>query len=249
MALPSTASLPQSGSIVSRWKFDEASGNRADSVGSNTLTDNNTVTSAAGQFSTDAADFEAGNTEYLSIADGSQSGLDLSGDFSLGVWVKVESTPTGTGYTIINKMGAVDGDESYVIEYRDFAGTIRLRCFFENSSNAGTDARRTQTLTTGTWYHLVCVVTASGPTVQFYLDGAALGASTMVDSSATSIRNSGATFSVGYRADPAIFPFDGMMQDMVLWNLALSGAEVTSFYNAYFAAAANHNPLLLLGVG
>ena len=67
-ALPADGDLPQSGSIVSRWFLDEQSGTRSDNTSTNDLTDNNTVLfgtgiSEAGASSTDAADFEADNSE------------------------------------------------------------------------------------------------------------------------------------------------------------------------------------------
>src|SRR6056300_583443 len=93
--------------LVSFWKLDEASGTRVDAFGSNDLTDNNTVgqaTSLTGVPYTEGADFERGNTEYLSITDASQSGLSpLSSDFSVSVWVKFESLPGGSALAIIGQ--------------------------------------------------------------------------------------------------------------------------------------------------
>lgn len=234
MALPLTASLPQSGSIVSRWKLDEASGSRADSVGVNTLTDNNTVLSGTGRFGATAADFESSATEYLSITDASQVGLDLSTNFSFSVWVKMESQPSGgAGMTFFSKMGSADTNESYVMEYRDQGGTMKLRTFFENGSNGDTISNIAKTLTNGTWYHIVCTVTIATPAIKFYVDGVDLGSVTNESIAATSLRNSSANFALGYRDGPNIFPFDGMMQDAVLWNTALTGAEVLSLYRSY----------------
>ena len=46
--------------LIAYWKLGEASGTRSDSKGSNNLTDNNTVTSAAGKWGT-AGQFTAAN--------------------------------------------------------------------------------------------------------------------------------------------------------------------------------------------
>jgi hypothetical protein len=65
--------------LVSYWNLDEVSGNRADSHGSNTLTDNNTVTSvinAGGAMRNVATSFVAANSESLSVA-------DAANDFSI----------------------------------------------------------------------------------------------------------------------------------------------------------------------
>lgn len=64
------------------WKFDEASGNAVDSKGANTLTDNNTVGTAAGKINS-ARDFNAASSEDFSIADNN----DLStGDIDCTGW-------------------------------------------------------------------------------------------------------------------------------------------------------------------
>ena len=53
--------------LISWWSMDEESGERADSHGTMTLTDNATVLYDTGKVG-NAADFEAGTSEYLSHA-------------------------------------------------------------------------------------------------------------------------------------------------------------------------------------
>jgi len=73
---------------ASHWSCDETSGIRYDSntIIGNDLTDNNTVGSSVGILG-NACDFVSASTEYLSITDGDQSGLE-SDIFSFGVWLK-----------------------------------------------------------------------------------------------------------------------------------------------------------------
>jgi len=77
---------------VSHWSCDEASGVRYDSntTNSNDLTDNNTVLAATGLLS-NACDFESSSSEYLSITDVAQIGLDFSTAFTIAYWVNFES--------------------------------------------------------------------------------------------------------------------------------------------------------------
>jgi len=75
--------------MVAYWDLDEASGNRADSFGSNTLVDNNTVGSAAFVIN-NGSDHEASNSEYFTVADNSDLSMgDI--DFWFAGWVKLES--------------------------------------------------------------------------------------------------------------------------------------------------------------
>ena len=72
-AVPADPSIPAfsaslSSGLVSWWDLDELGGTRYDSVGSNDLTDNNTVLYGNGKIGR-AASFVSGNSEYLSLAD------------------------------------------------------------------------------------------------------------------------------------------------------------------------------------
>jgi hypothetical protein len=80
------------------WNFEETSGTRYDETANNNdLTDNNTVGYGTGKIG-NAADFEntssGDNDETLSIVRASQTGLVITGDLSISVWVKPESFPT-----------------------------------------------------------------------------------------------------------------------------------------------------------
>ena len=81
--------------LVSYWSFDEVSGTRNDSEGSNHLTDNGTVTTADGKQNS-SADFDDSNNEYLSHASNSdfQTG-DV--DFTWAGWIYIENKPSKAG--------------------------------------------------------------------------------------------------------------------------------------------------------
>lgn len=68
---------------VSLWRLDEASGTRADSIGSNDLTDNNTVGYANAGPQGVVASAVAANSEYLSRAN-----MELPASYTLSMWVE-----------------------------------------------------------------------------------------------------------------------------------------------------------------
>lgn len=218
---PATASLPQSGSIVSRWLLDEASGNRADIVGSNTLTDNNTVLAATGYngslFTYDnAADFEAANTEYLSIADGSQSGLDITGDLTLSCRVKLESI--GVSHDLIAKW-----DNGSQNAYRLGIGSGDNKPYFSIGSPTEKTLAGATALIVGVWYHITAVYV---PTLrmEIYINGVS-DATTAVGVHAA-LANGTANFKLGSSDVPQYL--DGAMQDAIVWNTSLTDTEVGS---------------------
>lgn len=88
-------------SLVAFWKLDEASGNRTDSVGANTLTDTNTVGNATGLVYGTAASFVAASSEYLTINDNTAlSTGDV--DFWVAAWFYL-SAPLATSHILAAK--------------------------------------------------------------------------------------------------------------------------------------------------
>ncbi len=227
---PATASLPQSGSIVSRWRLDEASGNRADMVGSNTLTDNNTVTAGSaytGSIYTydNCALFTRANTESLSITDGSQSGLDLSGSFTISAWVKFVSS--NNDHCIAGKWQETGNQRSYL-----FHGSANSPFGLNISNDGTTNATKfdfwngTTTPINGVWYHVVAVYVASTG-AKIYINGVDDAATRSSGQAQSTVFNGTAEFALGIQSIGSNFElFDGNLQDVIVWSVALSAAEV-----------------------
>ena len=243
--------------------MDEASGNRADAHGSNTLTDNNTVAALTGVIN-NGADFELSNSEYLSITDGSQSGLDLNSDFSISVWIKLEQLPStsGTNFVIIAKDDATN-ERSYLVLIAPTSNSVSDRprlLYWSGSGGAGLTALETASVglsggDVGAWVHLVYVVDLAAHTIEIFKNASSLGG--RVDTgSATSIYNGTADVGVGARnpgGGGGLF-FDGGMDEFGLWGRKLTSTEVTSLYNsgaglAYPFASSVVPRMALLGAG
>ena len=204
------------------WKLDETSGNRVDSSGNgNTLVDNNTVLFAAFNYwNTDnSADFESSNSEYLSITDGLQTGLDVSSAFTISAWVKRESQVTNM--SIASKWGA-SGQRSYMLEVPD-DGSIELR--------RSTDGTASVSLVTATgiialnkWHHVVGKY--DGSFLSIYLDGNLVASSVVTGT----VFNSTAIFILGAfdNGAPPVNPYDGLIKDVAIWNTALTSIQIKS---------------------
>ena len=237
--LPDKGDLPQSASVVSRWTLTEDGGQRNDQVGTNHLTDNNTVLSGVGimEVSTAerSADFEAGNSEYLSIAD--NASLSITGDLSFACWYKFESSST-TAYCVIMSKTAASPNTGYAIR---FAGDSDILEFFgstNGTSNADIYATTSWLPTEGIWYHIGVVYDASAQECKFYLNGAQLGA-TVTGLTGTAMYDNAAAFYLG-RENTRYS--DGLMQDAVLWNAELTAAEVLTLYELYTVAPSTFTP-------
>lgn len=134
---------------VHGWKLDETSGTRVDSIGSMDLTDNNTVTSATGKFS-NAAQFTAANSEYLSHAD--DASLDI-GDisFAFRCWVYFDDLTSNR--EIVNKDKPSTNERSYRLFYAQSSDHIRIGCSSDGNSGATQNAIGTLSgISVDTWY-------------------------------------------------------------------------------------------------
>ena len=215
-------------SLVSYWKLDEASGNRADAQGSNTLTDTNTVLSATGIINL-GGDFESATSEYLTIAD--NASLSITGDLSFSTWVKFESLPASGGNMTFTGKWQETNNNSWIFGLYNNAGTLVWRQNMQNSADVSSAKNlNTSTLSTATWYHIVFVYTASAGTVQVYLNGVSEGTST---GHVTNIKDSTASFELGTNIPGLGGSYlDGSMDEFGLWSKALTSTEVTELYNA-----------------
>lgn len=135
---------------------------------------------------------ESDSSQYVSIANASQTGLDLAGDCSFAFWVKLESAPAADANVgLINKWNASDNHRGYRLMYRDSSGTKRIQLALsdDGTSSNFVEIRWDQTLDTGTWYHIAVTVdisNANATKAVLYVDGVSQGNGT-VDSEAGTV--------------------------------------------------------------
>ncbi len=201
---------------VSCWDLDETSGTRVDAntTNSNDLTDTNTVLSSTTAKAGNSADFESANSEYLTITDANQVGLDIATTESWSYWVMFESD---TDAVVIDKSAV--GSLSYWLQSQ--AGTAER---FTNSAETALDV--TKTLNLHQWYHLVWTYNAG--TVRLYVDGVFVNSA----SGGTSLTNSTAPFTIGRVNKYTSNYMDGLVDIPEIYNRVISDAEITALYNA-----------------
>ena len=191
--------------LVSRYNFNESSGDLLDQTGSN----DGTVVGAT-QTGTEY-EFDGVN-DYVDLGD-----LDISGDESISFWVRVDSL--GTNPLLTKRSGStnrpiyifVSAADDNIIAFKDDAAT-------RVDSNFG--------VSTGTWYHVVTIYDVSTTTFKMYVNGALTDTNTSVPDPSTnnaSLQIGGDTFGGTY-GDVAI-------DNLRIYNRAISAAEVTEIYN------------------
>ena len=243
---------PEASNIQGHWTLNETTAAvRKDVSGNgNDLTNNSggsgvTQDTSDKKESTASADFELDNSEYLNIADGSQTGLDITGDISMAAWIKAESL-TANG-VIIGKFNAGASNERSYNFLVINAG--KLQATYSDDGTAGANhylsfLTDNTVITTGTWYHVAVTFDISSETCVIYVDKVAKANTEQSGNSlGATLHNSTADFALGadFSAGTSRQFFDGKIDDAIIYNKLLTSANITSIYNAPVSVDENTN--------
>lgn len=213
--------------LVAHWKLNEASGTRNDShSGGHNLTDNNTVASATGKIG-DAADFEAGNSEYLSVTDNASISFGADTPFTITFWAYFESVG-GSFHPLLDKAGVGNGTgDEFLIDvegggWRAYVGNGSS--FQSVTGSAGT----TGTPTTGQWYFVVFWHDPVANTINLEVNN-----NGSIRSSAWSGGTQDGTASLLFgKYNTAGLYHDGLLDSVSYWHRVLTSDERTELYNS-----------------
>lgn len=181
---------------------------------------------------THSTDLERSSSQYWSITDASQTGLDLSGDFTLELWANSESTPgVSDSHYFISKDDGTANDRSYDFVYINQSGTPQIRLLVFQNNTTLSEHNWSQTLTTGQWYHIAVTFDISEPLAtqaELFLDTVSQGNGTATRDNISSIQNSSAPFEIGARTvqDPNGY-FDGLLDEVRVWGDIRTSTEIS----------------------
>ncbi|MCA9389910.1 DUF2341 domain-containing protein [candidate division WWE3 bacterium] len=217
-----------SNGLVGYWKMDEASDAvRVDSSGNgNNLTEStsDTIVQAGGKFGS-AGDFEKGDTEYLAISDGTQSKLDLGANFTMSVWLNIESS-TGLDHGIISKGGSADISYSFNTQNNT---TLEVWLDDDGFAGGGIEAlTNTGVYNLSEWNYFT--VRYDGATLRLYKNGEEYVGGDFPLTTSIVPYNSSSDFRLGnFEAQSGYY--DGLMDEVRVYNRALTSQEVEALYS------------------
>lgn len=222
--------------LVSYWKLEEGTGTRVDSHGSNNLT--GTTRGAVTGKINNGEDFERTSSDYLTIADASQTGLDLSGDLSFSFWLKLEELPSvsATVFRFLDKQNGGTTRSYTICSNNNVANSIECECYGDGTTaNRRIGSAPANTFGVGDvgfWRHIVVTFDVDTGNWLIYKDGISQTITTNNAGTVASIYNSTNAFTIGARSDGTTGYLDGVMDEVGVWSRTLSGAEVTELYNS-----------------
>jgi hypothetical protein len=138
---------------------------------------------------------------------------------TISAWVNATSN---ANYDPIVSKG---GTQEFEIAADLRAGDFNALSWRSTSSGTGTNFNNFFTGFIGTWVHVVVVV--SGTNATAYRNGVSQGTVSIGSRS-----NSSLDVFIGKRSGAAFY-FQGSIDDVRIWNRALSSSEVTALYNEY----------------
>jgi len=166
-----------------------------------------------------------GSGDYVNLGDSSTFSFAPTEPFSISVWAKFDTTAVRT---IITK--GANGTSDY--EWRLFTDSNSfpyLTCY-HNTFVAYIGRYSNVALSTGQWYHIVGTYAGGTASSGFevYINGVAVSTHDYESGSFTGMTDNGADVIVGKYSND----FDGKIDEVSIFNKALTQAEVTSLYAA-----------------
>lgn len=197
--------------LVAYYKLDSGA-LTTDSHGSNTLTNNNTVTGGTAFLGSGSASYSGASGQRL--ISGNALNLTSSSNNSMSCWVKF----TANGYVL--DWVTTSGANRCITVYTDYtANKIKLYTW-------GNDLDPSYTVTPNSWNHVV-VTRTSGGTCELFINGASRGTVAL----GTGGQGSGNALSIGCQWGSSS-SITGSVDEVGVWDKVLTGAEITELYNA-----------------
>jgi len=228
---PVGACYPQPSGLVSWWKGD---GDATDHMSNNNGTLENGVGFALGAVN-DAFSFN-GSNQYVLIGEPVPADLQIQNNITLSAWVYLTSYPaSGSYYTMLGSENSSDVGIGLYIYGGGCNGCGRPAGSLDLDIGSGSSwysAYTTSQLPLNQWVLVTAVASANQPD-QFYFNGVL---QPYLGQSGESIWNgtvsySGTWFAIGQSVS-SNWPFNGLMDEVQVYNTALTAAQVQGIYNA-----------------
>jgi len=151
--------------------------------------------------------------------------VDLPGTFTIDAWINPADI-SGIAVIISND----DGTHGY--DFYSFFGHLEAKVFTDAGVN---DYETPQTvLTVGTWQHVAAAYDANAPAGQrftFYVNGAAVPTNVFADAGGSPAQ-SGNSAKIGVFGNASGDFFNGLIDEVELFNAALTSGAIQAIYNA-----------------
>ena len=171
-----------------------------------------------------------GSTSQIQATDAASS----STAFSLSAWINVDNTTTSNH--ILSKHGSTAASRKFIFRVQS-GGAIRLLTYDSSGALAANATSSSGVITAGTWHHVVAVENSGTTTV--YVDENSVATdsgSSNANTTATANLNFGGRDDFGSSSNERM---DGKIDQVRVYNTALSSGDVTNLFNESNVPTAN----------
>jgi hypothetical protein len=223
--------VPANG-LVGWWPFNgnanDESGNGNNGIvnGATLTTDRNGLTNSS--FTFNVNNWSPGGSGGDKIYIPYNPSFNFS-DFTISTWVKRTTYPAGG---IINRFqygyNNTNG-ETWILELSD---SILYGTVIEQSPSPAQSfySQSNQTVLSNQWCNII--MTYSQNTINLYINNQLVGTSSDPSITINTVGNSGITIGLCEQANGQWQPFDGSIDDIGIWNRALTQQEITNLYTS-----------------
>jgi lysophospholipase L1-like esterase len=217
---------PCPSNIAHYWKLDEsAAGSYADFYGANSSICMDCPSAVAGIVD-GAQRFDA--SSKVNVKDDNTFDWNTGDSFSVELWMKTDSASTCSGTQVL--IGRNDSATSLhwwlgCSQYGD-----KARFYLQDKGGGVAGVSGTTDLTDGSWHHIVATRDASSGTINIYVDGTR--ENTVSASFVSGFDSNTAPLTVGWLNQAPYYHFVGAIDEVAVYNRALSDIEVLQHYSA-----------------
>ena len=220
--------------LVGYWAFEDGVGTYADDSSFNEnrgalsgMDNSDWVTGRVGK----ALDFD-GSNDYITAPD--NDSLDSTSDLTISAWVKADNW-TGEGGAGVAISTLVKKDSNYILRKDDYAiyGGTGLKMYWWDGTNL--DVHIVSTPSVGVWHHIVGV-NENNTTRKIYIDGVLQSGTDDLNNTGTRALTNILEIGSGASASES---FDGQIDDVRIYNRALSASEIKALYEGSRASVVN----------
>jgi len=222
MSLMSEISTLRNG-LVGAWRFEESTGTRYASVGTNSFTANNAPTNAVGRFG-NAIKTTAASSQYLSVPDSPILRIGTT-SMTFSVWVNLTTLPAGGAFfSVFSKYNSGATEREYTLlvngTLTNFAWAVRDGA----NANTLTIVATNQVVQAGVWYNVICEYDSVGNQITIEVN-TATNMGTVFN---LAIVGGGKTFTgplwVGGRNSDGLY-LNGLVDELYVWKRLLTASE------------------------
>jgi len=177
-------------------------------------------------FASNTKSFRNTSSQWASITDANQTGLDFSGDFTFETWIKFNDLYGDANYEGITGKLSVGNASWQLFMYNSSGSKLRAIHYGESEQSK----LFSWTPSDDTWYHLA-VVFDVGSSITCYVDGSSIGSQSLsntytVDAAAPVVIGSlSSTFTATYL-------LDGWLDETIYWSDVRTSTEIGESYNS-----------------